>query len=125
MQLSGMSHQRLFFDFLILILLLYASEDISMSPIDVIKIVLLLICTATLFGLTLLCTRHFISNLLPEIQETQKLVQTVCAAQIRKPHQSKHEDSSKFQTKPSIENKIPEDKICENPASNLPIDLAP
>ena len=96
-----------------------------MSPIDVIKIILLLICTATLFGLTLLCTRHFISNLLLEIEETQKLVQTVCVAQFRKPHQSEHEDSSKFQTKPSNENKIPEDKICENPTSNLPIDLAP
>ena len=44
-----------------------------MSPIDVIKNVLLLICTATLFGLTLLSTRHCISNLLPEIQEHLRL----------------------------------------------------
>ena len=94
-----------------------------MSPIAVTQLALLLVCIATLLGLSLLCTRHFNLNLLPDIEKTEELIQIVSAAQFRKCQQSENENLSKFQTKHSNQIKISEDIICEKPNSNLPIDL--
>ena len=65
------------------------------------------------------------SNLLLDIEKTEKLIQSVSAAQLTTFQQSEKEDLSKTQSKHSNQIKISEEIICEKQNSNLPIDLAP
>ena len=94
-----------------------------MSPIVVTQLTLLLVCIAILLGLSFLCSRHFNLHLLPDIEKTEKLIQSVSTAEITTFQQS--EDLSKTQTKHSNQIKISEEIICEKQNSNLPMDLAP
>ena len=96
-----------------------------MLPFDVLQITLLLVCILTFFGLSYLCSKHFISHLIPGIEETQILVETLNATQKQKSFQLKNEKCDKIKTKHLCENQFSANKPGENSTTFLTVDLAP